>query len=90
VLDVHDGFLGSWIVRELFEAAELVKVLKPVIGSQVLGDEGGEFGVALVEPATGRDPIGDVDELFCAVEVDVVRKDLWENTDSLNKTSITC
>ena len=62
-LAVEEGLLEALVIGELHEALDLGQVGQPVVRAERLGDQRREGRVALQQPATRRDAVGDVGEL---------------------------
>ena len=61
-------------------------MLQPIVRSKSLGDELGELGVALVEPSSRSDSVGDVGELVSSEELhEVANKQKMVRFDVVEK-----
>jgi hypothetical protein len=69
-LDVTESLAERSVLGHGDELRDLLEVDEPVVRAERLGDELGEVGVALEQPAAGRDAVRDVGEVVAALELD--------------------
>mmetsp|Transcript_51655 Transcript_51655/g.112546 ORF Transcript_51655/g.112546 Transcript_51655/m.112546 type:complete len:267 (+) Transcript_51655:521-1321(+) len=77
-LHLHPLRMQLRVLLELQHVLQLGHVRQPLVGSQVLGEDGAERRVGAVHPAARRHAVGHVDDLVGLADVAAVLVEFWE------------
>mmetsp|Transcript_57884 Transcript_57884/g.108455 ORF Transcript_57884/g.108455 Transcript_57884/m.108455 type:complete len:495 (+) Transcript_57884:347-1831(+) len=78
LLHVHPLRVELRVLLELEHCFQLCHVSQPLMGAQVLGEDGAQCGIRTVHPTTRSHPVGHVDDLIGLAQVAAVLVELRE------------